>query len=203
MSSRSQMWTELCFVCFIFATPERKTMPERRQRPDLEFETYMKRHTFITRICKIGILRSVFVPSQVVKALGGATRIPVLARYAGETTRSTLMPAGGAKRRLVLQMSMLRPVGLDVGDLIEVSLESTTESHKQPLPPDLARALQFRPTAAAELERSPPSTWRIIVERLELARTADMRQQRVERIVERLVEMAEARVRKKGSSLKG
>lgn len=160
----------------------------------------MKRHTCITRICKIGILRRVIVPSQIVKALGGATRFPVLARYAGETTRSTLTPAGGAKRRLVLQMSTLRPASLDVGDLIEVSLESATESHKQPLPPDLARALQFRPTAAAELDRSAPATWRMILERLELARTPETRQQRVERIVERLAEMAATRARKKGSS---
>jgi hypothetical protein len=124
-------------------------------------------HTFTTRIGKIGYpaLRDRAPP--IVRALGSATRIPVLARYGGETTLSTLTPAGGAKRRLVLQMSVLRPASLDVGDMIEVSLESTTESHKQWLPPDVARALQFRPAAAAELDRSAPSTWRIIVERLE------------------------------------
>jgi hypothetical protein len=160
----------------------------------------MKWHTFTTRIGKIGILRCVIVPPHIVKALGSATRIPVLARYGGETTFSTLTPAGGAKRRLVLQMSVLRPASLDVGDTIEVSLESTTESHKQWLPPDLARALQFRPTAAAELDRSAPSTWRIIMERLEQARTPETRQQRIERMVERLAEMAAARANKKGSS---
>ena len=157
----------------------------------------MKRHTFTTRIGKIGILRSVIVPSQIVKALGGATRIPVLARYAGETTRSTLVPAGGEKRRLVLQMSVLRPAKLDAGDIVKISLEPAMESHKQPLPPDLARALQFRPTAAAELERAAPSTWRMIIERLEQARLPETRQQRVERMVERLAEMAAARAKKK------
>jgi Bacteriocin-protection, YdeI or OmpD-Associated/Domain of unknown function (DUF1905) len=160
----------------------------------------MKWHTFTTRIGKIGILRCVIVPPHIVKALGSATRIRVLARYGGETTLSTLAPAGGAKRRLVLQMSVLRPASLDVGDMIEVSLEATTESHKQWLPPDVARALQFRPTAAAELDRSAPSTWRIIIERLEQARTPETRQQRIERMVERLAEMAAARANKKGSS---
>src|SRR5687768_8421320 len=103
----------------------------------------MSRHTFTTRIGKIGILRSVIVPSAIVKRLGGAMRIPVLARYAGETTRSTLTPAGGPKRRLVLQMSVLRPASLDAGNTIEISLEPATESHKQALPADLARALRF------------------------------------------------------------
>jgi hypothetical protein len=160
----------------------------------------MSRHTFTTRIGRIGILRSVIVPSEIVKALGGAMRIPVLARYAGETTRSTLTPAGGAKRRLVLQMSVLRSARLDAGDTIKISLEPAKESHKQPLPPDLVRALQFRPTAAAELDRSAPSTWRMIVERLEQARTPETRQQRIERIVERLAEMAAARTKKNLSS---
>ena len=136
------------------------------------------------------------MPSEIVKILGGAVRIPVIARYAGDITRSTLSPAGGTKRRLVLQMGVLRPAKLDAGDTIEVSLEPARESHKQTLPPDLARALQFRPSAAAELERAPPSTWRMIVERLEQARTPETRQSRVERIVERLSEMHAARIAK-------
>jgi hypothetical protein len=155
------------------------------------------RHTFTTRIGMIGILRSVIVPPKVVKALGGATRIPVLARYGGEITRSTLAPAGDGKRRLVLQMSVLRPAGLEAGDTLEVTLEPTTESHRQPLPVDLARALQFRPSAAEELDRASPSTWRMIIERLEQARTPETLQRRVEQIVERLAEMAASRAKKK------
>lgn len=156
--------------------------------------------TFTARIGRIGILRSAIVPPKLVRALGGAMRIPVVARYGGETTRSTLAPAGGGKRRLVLQMGVLRPAGLDAGDKIEISLEPAQKSHRQPLPPDVARALQFRPGAAAELERASPSTWRIIVERLEQARTPETRQQRLERMVERLAEMAAARAKKPGSS---
>jgi hypothetical protein len=156
----------------------------------------MIRCTFTTRIGSIGLLRSVIVPPKITKKLGGALRIPVFARYAGETTRSTLSPAGGAKRRLVLQMSVLRPARLDVGDRIEISLQRAMESHRLPLPPDVTRALQFRPTAAAELDRAAPSTWRMIIERLEQARTPETRQQRVERLVEHLAEMAAARAKK-------
>jgi hypothetical protein len=159
----------------------------------------MNRHTFTTHISRIGVLRSVIVPSEIVKALGGAMRIPVLVRYAGETTHSTLAPAGGKKRRLVLQMDVLRPASLDAGDMIEITLEPAKESHKQPLPADLARALQFRPTAAAELDRAAPSTWRMLVERLEQARTPETRQQRIERAIERLAEMSAARAKKMGS----
>ena len=106
------------------------------------------------------------------------------------------MPAGGAKRRLVLQMNVLRPAQLDAEDTIEVSLERATTSHKQPLPLDFQRALQFRPTAAAELERASPSTWRMIIERFEEARTPETRQWRIELAVERLAEMAADRAKK-------
>ena len=160
----------------------------------------MERHAFTARIGKIGILRCVIVPPAIVKALGGAPRIRVRARYGGETTLSTLAPAGGVKRRLVLQMRVLRPSGLDVGDRIEVSLEPTAESHKQRLPADVARALQSRATAAAELDRSSPSTWRIILERVEQARTPEIRQQRIDRLLDRLADMAVARAKKKGAA---
>ncbi len=130
--------------------------------PSWKIEVQMNRHTFIACIGRTGILRSVIVPSQIVKALGGATHIPVLARYAGETIRGTLVPAGGGERRLVLRMSALRPAGLD---------------------------------AAAEFDRSALSTRRMIVERLEQARTPETRERRIELIVERLAERANKRSR--------
>src|SRR5687768_3319003 len=107
--------------------------------------------TFTARIGKIGVLRCVIVPPKIVTALGGGRRIPVVARYAGEVTESTLVPAGGGKRRLVLQMDVLRPAKLDAGDTLEIALTRAAGTHKRPLPPDLQRALQFRPAAAAAL----------------------------------------------------
>lgn len=145
-------------------------------------------HTFTARVEKIGQLRGVIVPAKIVTALGGAARIPVIAKYAGEITRSTLVPAGGSKRRLVLQMDVLRPAGLDAGAKLKIELERTALTHKRPLPPDLQRALQFRPAAAAALERASPSTWRIIFELLDGSRTPETRQRRIEKMVEKLAQ---------------
>jgi hypothetical protein len=152
--------------------------------------------TFKARVGKIGILRSVIVPPKVVAALGGGARIPVVARYAGDVTESTLLPAGGNKRRLVLQMAVLRPAGLDAGALLEVTVRRTEPTHQRPLPPDLERALQFRPAAGAALNRASPSTWRIVVELLETARTPETRQRRIEKIVERLAQNTDDRATK-------
>ncbi len=148
----------------------------------------MKPLPFTARIVKIGVLRSVIVPPKIAAALGGAARIPVIAHYCGETTKSTLVPAGGTKRRLVLQMDVVRPAKLDAGDTIEITLTRDTDPRRLPLPPDLQRALQFRPVAAVALDRASPSTWRIVVELLESSRTPETRQRRLEKIVERLAE---------------
>jgi hypothetical protein len=157
----------------------------------------MKPHVFRAPIGRTGILRSIIVPGKIVSALGGAARIPVIARYAGETTKSTLVPAGGMKRRLVLQMDVLRPAKLDSGDTLEVALTADTGPRRPTFPPDLQRALQFRPAAAAELERESPSTWRMVIESLESSRTPESRQRRLEKIIEHLAENAANRARKK------
>jgi len=145
---------------------------------------------FTATIVKVGVLRSVVVPPKIVAALGSE------ARYAGTSTMSTLNPAGGSKRRLVLQMDILRPAQLDAGDRLAIELERDTGPRAHPLPDDLRRALQFRPTAAAEFERTSPSSRRLVVELLGQSRTPQTRQRRLEKLIERLAENASDRVKK-------
>jgi hypothetical protein len=152
--------------------------------------------TFTATIVKVGVLRSVLVPPKLVAALGGGAHVPVVARYAGASTLSTLNPAGGAQRRLVLQMDVLRPAKLDAGDKLTVELTRDTGPRDYPLPVDLRRALQFRPAAAAALQRASPSTRRVVVELLEQSRTAETRARRLEKIIERLAENSAARATK-------
>ena len=152
--------------------------------------------TFTATIGKVGILRSVVVPPNIVAALGGDAHIPVIARYAGTATQSTLNPAGGTKRRLVLQMDVLRPAKLDAGDKLTVDLTRDTGPRAPEPPADLRRALQFRPAAAAALERASPSTKRAVVERLEQCRTPETRSRRLEKIIEHLAENTAERATK-------
>ncbi|MSU22632.1 MAG: hypothetical protein EXS32_02300 [Opitutus sp.] len=151
---------------------------------------------FTATIVKLSVLRSVLVPPKIVAALGGGTHIPVVARYADAATVSTLNPAGGHRRRLVLQMDVLRPAKLDTGDRIKIELTLDRSSRHQALPVDLQRALQFRPAAAAALERASPSTRRIVVELLEESRTPETRARRLEKLIERLAENSPRRATK-------
>jgi len=151
---------------------------------------------FTATIVRVGILRAVIVPPKIVAALGGGAHIPVIARYAGASTQSTLNPAGGPKRRLVQQMDVLRPEKLDAGDKLTIDLRRDTGPRAPEPPADLRRALQFRPAAAAALERASPSTKRAIVGILEQCRTPETRARRLEKLIERLAENAAAHATK-------
>jgi hypothetical protein len=146
--------------------------------------------TFTARIEKNWIMRCVIVPAAMMRELGGGVRIPVIARYAGETVATTVMPAGRGRGRLVVLMDILRPAGLDVGGQLEVALRRSTDSHEPAVPAELQRALQFRAVAREAFERGPASVRRWMVRYFEEARRPETRQARVELILERLAERA-------------
>lgn len=152
--------------------------------------------TFTARIEKNWIMRCVIVPVKVMRALGGGQRISVVAEYAGEKAETTVMPAGRGRGRLTVLMDFLRPHKLDVGDQLEVTVTRSTDSREPVVPPDLQRALQFRPVAQREFVGGPPSQRRWIVVYLDEAKRAETRQARIELVVERLTERAAKRRRK-------
>lgn len=149
--------------------------------------------TFTARIEKHWIMRCVTVPAAVMRQLGGGTRIAVVARYAGESVTTTVMPAGGGRGRLTVLMDILRPAKLDTGDRIEVALARSTASCEPAVPADLRQALQFRPRAREEFENGPPSQRRWIVKYLEETRNPETRQRHLEVVLERLAERAPRR----------
>ncbi|HWA10609.1 MAG TPA: YdeI/OmpD-associated family protein [Opitutaceae bacterium] len=144
--------------------------------------------TFTARIEKNWMMRCVIAPAAVVRALGGGVRIPVVARYAGETVVTTLMPAGRGRGRLTVLTEILRAAGLDIGDRLTVELTRSTDAREPVVPPDLQRALRFRPGAAEAYRAAPPFLRRWMVRYLEEARRMETRQARIELILERLAE---------------
>lgn len=152
--------------------------------------------TFTAKIEKNWIMRCVIAPATTVRALGGGQRIPVVARYAGETMTTTLMPAGGGRGRLTVLTDILRRADLDVGDRLEVELTRSSDPRDPAVPADLQRALQFRSAAQAAFVRGPASVRRWMVRYLEEARRPETRQKRLELLLERLTERAGQQAKK-------
>lgn len=149
--------------------------------------------TFTSTIRKIGVPYAVDVPREVVQALGTEQMIPVIVRYAGDAHPSTVTPGGNGNGRVFLHADALKAGGFKVGDEIAVTITRDRQPRTIEVPPDLARALQFRPTAAAEFARAAPSTRRVVIENLADSRTPETRQRRIERLVEQLAERAAKR----------
>lgn len=150
--------------------------------------------SFAAKIRKIGVPYAVDVPRAVVEALGGEQMIPVIVRYAGDAHASTVTPGGDGAGRVFLHADTLKAGGFKVGDEITVTLTRDRQPRTIEVPPDLARALQFRPAAAAEFARAAPSTRRVVIEKILESRTPETRQRRIERLVEQLAERASRRV---------
>lgn len=145
-------------------------------------------HTFTARIRKVWVMRCVDIPAGVYRALGGARSIPVIARYAGETTQTSVVPGGRGRGRLTLRMDVLRPAGLEAGDEVEVSLEPDPVSREPDVPADFQEALRFRPGAAAAFAQAPTGMRRQIMIYLEAAKREETRAGRIEKIIESLAE---------------
>jgi hypothetical protein len=143
---------------------------------------------FSVRIRKIWMQRCVDVPPAALKALG-APPIPVIARYAGTVSETTVTAGGRGRGRMVLLRDALRAAGLDTGDRIEVEVAVDTASREPAVPADFQNALLYRPAAAAEFRRRTPAFRRQMMRHLENARRPETRQNRIEQMVERLAEL--------------
>ena len=73
--------------------------------------------------------------------------------------------------------------GIAEGDVVEVDLELDTEPRVVPEPPDLAKALDDDPEARAAFDRLPYGLKRKHVAAIEEAKTSEVRQRRIAKLV--------------------
>ena len=151
--------------------------------------------SFRATLRQVGPLYAVEVPAPVVQALGSAKKIPVIVRYLGDAHASTVTPARGGRGRLFLRVAVFRPRGLGVGDELEIALTVDRSPRVLAVPPDLQRALRFRPAALAGWENAAPSTRRVVVEHIAEARAPATRDRRIEKLVEHFAEKSAARAK--------
>jgi Bacteriocin-protection, YdeI or OmpD-Associated/Domain of unknown function (DUF1905) len=133
---------------------------------------------------------AVVVPKEIAAAF--ATKRPaVLARVDGVEYRSRLAVYGG-KSYLGLRKELLRQIGRETGEVVEISLE---EDHPEPEvpapaevtePPELLAALEENPAVRAAYEALPPSHRREYARWIGEAKQADTRAERVAKMVRRL-----------------
>jgi hypothetical protein len=137
---------------------------------------------FQAKVIPSGNATGVGVPADVVKALGSGSRPLIVVTINGHTWRSRVASMRG-EHLVGISAANRAASGIAAGDMVEVDLELDTEPRVVPEPPDLARALRDDPEARAAFERLPYGLRRRHVAAIEDARTSEVRQRRIAKLV--------------------
>lgn len=151
-------------------------------------------HNFQATLYKIWMLPYVDVPEGVGRALekesGKKKHIPVIAIANGRSARTTLAPAGGGRYRLQFNSALRKAARAEVGDLVGVELRLDRESRDLPVPREISEALKSRPKARKAFHQMGPATRRQFILYFDKAKSPAVRQKRLARLMEILLERA-------------
>ncbi|WP_285462842.1 YdeI/OmpD-associated family protein [Agromyces sp. NBRC 114283] len=141
---------------------------------------------FETTMSQLGNNTGIEVPPEVIEALGGGKRPPVLVRVNGYEYRSTVGVMGG-RSLIPFSSDKRRETGIGGGDAIEVEVELDTAPRTVEVPADFQAALEAAPGAVAAFEALAPSHKKAHVTAIEQAKAAETRQRRIDAAVTKLV----------------
>jgi hypothetical protein len=149
-------------------------------------------------------MRHVNVPEEIVLSLlkpgarkprdGGKLKkpkyIPVIAIVGGKCSRTTLVPAGDGQYRLQIKTTLRKAANADTGDSIRVELRIDRESRVLPVPRELAEALRTHSKARTAFEKMGPGSRRQLLMWFGSAKSSAVREKRLARFMEILLERA-------------
>jgi hypothetical protein len=141
---------------------------------------------FETTMSQLGNNTGIEVPPEVIEALGGGKRPPVLVRVNGYEYRSTVGVMGG-RSLIPFSSDKRKETGIGGGDAIEVEVELDTAPRTVEVPADFQAALEAAPGAVAAFEALAPSHKKAHVTAIEQAKAAETRQRRIDAAVAKLV----------------
>ena len=132
-----------------------------------------------------GAVPLIEVPNEIVESLGQGKRPKVRLTLNGHTYRSTVAVYEG-RSFLPLNKENRHGARVDVGNLVQVSLELDLEEREVPIPEDLAVALDAREGAREAFENLSYTYRKEHVEAITTARQEETRRRRVERTIQAL-----------------
>ncbi len=157
-------------------------------------------------IYKIWMMRHINVLDEIARALTKQMRtgdragkppkqakpkyIPVVAIVNGKSARTTLVPAGAGRYRMQINTALRRAARADVGDVVSVELRLDRESRELAVPADLRAGLKRHPKAWKAFEALGPGHRRHIIQWFDSTKSAAVRERRLDRAVDHLLERA-------------
>lgn len=127
------------------------------------------------------------VPPEVVEGLGSHKRPPVRVTIGNHTYRTTVAVMGG-EFMIPLSVENRKSAGVAAGDEVDVGIELDTEPREVSVPADFAEALARDSNAQRYFDGLSYSHKRRHVMAIEEAKTAETRQRRITKAIEKLRE---------------
>jgi hypothetical protein len=132
------------------------------------------------------------VPDDIIEALGGGKRPPVVVTIGGHTFRTTIAPMGG-QYLLGVNAENRTAAGAAAGDELDVEVALDTAPREITVPDDLAAALRADEKASATFDALSYTHRKEWVRWVEEAKKPETRQTRLVKTVEALREGKRAR----------
>ena len=129
----------------------------------------------------------ILIPPVVVAGLGSGKRPPVRVTINGHTYRSTIAPRGDGFK-LGISAENRELAGVTAGDVVDVEIELDTEPREVTVPADFAHALDGDAAAKRFFDGLSYSQRQWFVLGIEEAKTAETRERRIAKAVDRLRE---------------
>ena len=127
----------------------------------------------------------VVVPAEVVEALGGGKRVPVLATFDGIEYRGSIVSMGGGGMILGVLKAIRTSLGKQPGDVLTVTVARDMADRTVDVPEDLATALR-EAGARGAFDAMSYSHQREYVQWIDEAKRPETRARRIATTIERL-----------------
>jgi len=142
--------------------------------------------TFHAPLLRWNLFRCVEVPARVSRKLGGGKQIPVRGWIEDLAIQTSLTPRGAGLHRLVVHSRIWRPLELQVGARIAVSLVRDEAPERFPIPAELLAALGEDSDANRTFQKQTTATRRQIASYVAAAKRTESREKRSFLVLERL-----------------
>jgi len=137
---------------------------------------------FRAQVIPSGNATGVEVPDEVMQALGPKGRPPVTITINGHTWRSRVAAMRG-QHLIGISAANRAAAGISEGDIIEIDVEIDEAPREVAEPTDLAAALDDCPQARASFDRLPFGLRQKHVRTIEEARSTDVRDRRIGKLI--------------------
>ena len=140
---------------------------------------------FQAKVIPSGNATGVEVPDDVMQALGPQGRPPVTITINGHTWRSRVAAMRG-QRLIGISAAHRAAASISAGDVIEIDVEIDESPREVVEPADLANALDKCPQARTSFDHLPFGLQQKHVKTIEEAKTDEVRERRVRKLVDTL-----------------